>query len=201
LREWRIARLSAAGLQPEYADLDWSGLNFEKDRFAQILHVDRALWNQECQVLDELFQKVGTKCPTADDEHRRFDAQFNKEKVGSSCFTEFGTPNLVTRSWEANYHPAAWGLSKNGNSGKPGRFKLRRVRTDVVAVCLQPSEFRDTVGSNCQEFDKSRAQVARESIIELTCVKECSRRRDTLLMRCLWIKRDDRNPRKTRKPT
>jgi len=60
LREWRIARLSAAGLQPEYADLDWSGLNFEKDRFAQIMRVDRALWDQECQVLDELFQKVST---------------------------------------------------------------------------------------------------------------------------------------------
>src|SRR5438445_11568953 len=35
------------GLQPEYSDLDWRGLDSSADRFGQVMRVERELWERE----------------------------------------------------------------------------------------------------------------------------------------------------------
>ena len=56
---------TALGLEPAYADLNWSGLDFSPDRFAQVMRVDRAMWSRELAEHDQLFAKLGTKRPEA----------------------------------------------------------------------------------------------------------------------------------------
>ncbi|MEP7180798.1 MAG: phosphoenolpyruvate carboxykinase (GTP) [Betaproteobacteria bacterium] len=53
------------GLEPAYGDLNWTGLDFPPDRFAQVMKVDRALWVRELAAHDALFAKLGTKRPPA----------------------------------------------------------------------------------------------------------------------------------------
>jgi phosphoenolpyruvate carboxykinase (GTP) len=59
------------GLQPEYDDLDWRGLEFGPERFAQVMRFDRARWTRELDAHDELFAKLGTKQPQALSAQRR----------------------------------------------------------------------------------------------------------------------------------
>ncbi|MGH8713956.1 MAG: phosphoenolpyruvate carboxykinase domain-containing protein, partial [Casimicrobiaceae bacterium] len=59
------------GLQPEYGDLDWHGLEFGPERFAQVMRFDRARWTRELAAHDELFAKLGTKQPQALSAQRR----------------------------------------------------------------------------------------------------------------------------------
>jgi phosphoenolpyruvate carboxykinase (GTP) len=65
------ATAASLGLQPEYADLDWRGLDFTRERFDQVMHVDRALWERELQAHDQLFAKLGSKQPAALARQRR----------------------------------------------------------------------------------------------------------------------------------
>jgi phosphoenolpyruvate carboxykinase (GTP) len=51
------------GLQPEYGDLEWSGLDFSAARFDQVMCVDRDSWQRELAAHDRLFAKLGTKQP------------------------------------------------------------------------------------------------------------------------------------------
>jgi phosphoenolpyruvate carboxykinase (GTP) len=53
------------GLEPEYADLDWHGLEFGPERFAQVMRLDRVRWEQELAAHDALFAKLGDKQPQA----------------------------------------------------------------------------------------------------------------------------------------
>jgi phosphoenolpyruvate carboxykinase (GTP) len=53
------------GLEPGYADLDWRGLDFGPDRFAQVMRLDRERWEQEFAAHDTLFAKLGDKQPPA----------------------------------------------------------------------------------------------------------------------------------------
>jgi phosphoenolpyruvate carboxykinase (GTP) len=53
------------GMQPEYGDLDWRGLEFGPERFAQVMRLDRARWSRELDAHDELFAKLGAKQPQA----------------------------------------------------------------------------------------------------------------------------------------
>ncbi len=59
------------GLQPDYADLDWRGLDFTRERFEQVMHVDRERWERELQAHDQLFAKLGSKQPAALAQQRR----------------------------------------------------------------------------------------------------------------------------------
>ncbi|MCC7327535.1 MAG: phosphoenolpyruvate carboxykinase (GTP) [Burkholderiales bacterium] len=54
---------TAVGLAPAYADLDWTGADFDADRFAAVMNVDRASWERELALHDELFAKIGAKLP------------------------------------------------------------------------------------------------------------------------------------------
>ncbi len=69
--EWIVARCrnrahgveTALGVQPEYGDLDWDGLEFSAERFRQVMGVERELWERELAAHDQLFAKLGTKQP------------------------------------------------------------------------------------------------------------------------------------------
>jgi len=56
---------TALGLEPTYGDLNWAGLEFPPERFAQVMKVDRALWSRELAEHDQLFAKLGAKGPPA----------------------------------------------------------------------------------------------------------------------------------------
>jgi phosphoenolpyruvate carboxykinase (GTP) len=62
---------SELGLQPEYGDLDWRGLEFGPERFAQVMRLDRVRWTRELDAHDELFAKLGSKQPQALSAQRR----------------------------------------------------------------------------------------------------------------------------------
>ena len=59
------------GLQPEYSDLDWRGLDFGPERFRQVMRLDPARWGRELEAHDELFAKLGSKQPSALSKQRR----------------------------------------------------------------------------------------------------------------------------------
>ena len=56
---------TATGLAPAYADLNWKGADFDADRFAGVMNLDRAQWLRELASHDELFAKLGNKRPAA----------------------------------------------------------------------------------------------------------------------------------------
>jgi phosphoenolpyruvate carboxykinase (GTP) len=62
---------TALGLQPEYRDLEWSGLDFSADRFEQVMRFDRDSWKRELDAHDRLFAQLGAKQPRALAELRR----------------------------------------------------------------------------------------------------------------------------------
>ena len=69
--QWIVARCAGhaqavetpLGLMPEYGDLDWNGLDFGPDRFADVTAIDIDQWTRELAAHDELFAKVGAKRP------------------------------------------------------------------------------------------------------------------------------------------
>jgi phosphoenolpyruvate carboxykinase (GTP) len=62
---------TALGLQPEYSDLDWGGLDFSADRFGQVMRVERELWQRELAAHDVLLGQLGSKQPDALASRRR----------------------------------------------------------------------------------------------------------------------------------
>src|SRR5438034_2583921 len=59
------------GLQPEYDDLDWRGLNYGRERFQLVMNVDASRWKRELEAHDQLFAKLGAKQPPALSRQRR----------------------------------------------------------------------------------------------------------------------------------
>ena len=59
------ARETALGLVPDYADLDWSGLDLTPARFDRLMAVERDEWSRELDAHDALFAKLGDKRPPA----------------------------------------------------------------------------------------------------------------------------------------
>ena len=54
---------TALGLQPEYGDLEWAGLDFTRARFDRVMRFDRDSWQRELAAHDRLFAKLGAKQP------------------------------------------------------------------------------------------------------------------------------------------
>jgi phosphoenolpyruvate carboxykinase (GTP) len=52
------------GMEPAYTDLNWTGLEYPPERFAQVMRVDKPLWARELAEHDALFAKLGAKKPT-----------------------------------------------------------------------------------------------------------------------------------------
>ena len=56
---------TALGVQPEYGDLDWGGLNFSVDCFRHVMGLERELWQRELAAHDQLLARLGAKQPGA----------------------------------------------------------------------------------------------------------------------------------------
>ncbi|HEX8357859.1 MAG TPA: phosphoenolpyruvate carboxykinase domain-containing protein, partial [Segetibacter sp.] len=54
---------SPIGWMPRYSDLDWTGLNFTKHQFRQIMQVDREAWKAELLNHEELFSRMYDRLP------------------------------------------------------------------------------------------------------------------------------------------
>jgi len=54
---------SPIGWMPRYEDLDWEGLDFSKERFIELMSVDRELWANEILSHEELFVKLYERLP------------------------------------------------------------------------------------------------------------------------------------------
>jgi len=59
------AHETATGLSPSYADLNWTGTDFDAARFAGVMNLDSGQWQRELASHDELFAKLGAKRPAA----------------------------------------------------------------------------------------------------------------------------------------
>jgi phosphoenolpyruvate carboxykinase (GTP) len=55
--------LNAFGITPRYRDLDWSGLDFDADRFDLVSSVDASEWRRELELHDELFRQLAHRLP------------------------------------------------------------------------------------------------------------------------------------------
>ena len=53
------------GLSPNYADLNWTGLNFSQDEFNSVIGIDKAAWQQELTLHTELFTQLAQGLPKA----------------------------------------------------------------------------------------------------------------------------------------
>ncbi len=56
---------TSLGFVPRYDDLDWSGLDFDAEHFAELMRVDSAQWVRELGSHDTLFARLGDKRPSA----------------------------------------------------------------------------------------------------------------------------------------
>lgn len=54
---------SPIGWMPTYKDIDWTGLNFTRQQFEQIMLVDREQWKQELLSHAELFERMYDRLP------------------------------------------------------------------------------------------------------------------------------------------
>jgi phosphoenolpyruvate carboxykinase (GTP) len=54
---------SPIGWMPHYEDLDWAGLDFSKQQFDQIMHIDREQWKVELLSHAELFERMYDRLP------------------------------------------------------------------------------------------------------------------------------------------
>ena len=57
------ARETVVGFVPEFGDVNWSGLDYDPEQFAQVIDVDAAMWTNELVAHDALFAKLGAKRP------------------------------------------------------------------------------------------------------------------------------------------
>jgi phosphoenolpyruvate carboxykinase (GTP) len=53
------------GLMPAYEDLEWAGLELGPARFAAVTRADPVEWTRELSSHDELFERIGSRCPRA----------------------------------------------------------------------------------------------------------------------------------------
>ena len=69
--KWMIDRLegqaqgeqTAFGIAPQYAEINWSGLDFTAEQFASVTSIDKAAWAEEMQLHTEHFDKLAHKLP------------------------------------------------------------------------------------------------------------------------------------------
>jgi phosphoenolpyruvate carboxykinase (GTP) len=69
--KWMLQRLenkaegaeNVFGVTPRYKDMDWAGLAFSEREYEQITSIDRAAWEEEFKLHDELFKKLAHGLP------------------------------------------------------------------------------------------------------------------------------------------
>jgi phosphoenolpyruvate carboxykinase (GTP) len=70
---WMVGRIEgtaqgeehAFGVSPHYEDIDWSGLDFSREQFEQVISVDDAAWRAELALHTELFDTLQHGLPPA----------------------------------------------------------------------------------------------------------------------------------------
>lgn len=58
-----VARETPIGWVPGYGDIDWTGLDFPKEKFNELQHFDREAWRHEILSHEELFLDLKTHLP------------------------------------------------------------------------------------------------------------------------------------------
>ena len=51
------------GVSPRYEEINWSGLDFTREQFDSVSHLDPAAWQQELALHGELFQQLAHHLP------------------------------------------------------------------------------------------------------------------------------------------
>ena len=51
------------GTTPSHGDLNWTGLNFSEEQFAKVTSIDKAAWQAEMKLHDELFEQLSYHLP------------------------------------------------------------------------------------------------------------------------------------------
>ena len=51
------------GWEPNYSDIDWTGLDFSEEKFDELQHFDRAAWRAEILSHEELFLDLKSHLP------------------------------------------------------------------------------------------------------------------------------------------
>jgi phosphoenolpyruvate carboxykinase (GTP) len=51
------------GISPRHEDLEWKGLPFTREQFASVIGIDKAAWQQELKLHDELFAQLAYHLP------------------------------------------------------------------------------------------------------------------------------------------
>jgi phosphoenolpyruvate carboxykinase (GTP) len=54
---------SPIGWVPRYEDIEWAGIDFPRDKFEQIMTIDRELWKQELLSHEHLFESFYNRLP------------------------------------------------------------------------------------------------------------------------------------------
>jgi phosphoenolpyruvate carboxykinase (GTP) len=70
---WMLERLdgkaagrdNAFGVSPAYAEINWTGLAFPEAQFDTVMSLDKAAWETELGLHEELFAQLGDKLPPA----------------------------------------------------------------------------------------------------------------------------------------
>ncbi len=52
------------GISPSYEELNWTGLNFTKEQFTNVTSIDKAAWQAELKLHEELFTQLAYHLPT-----------------------------------------------------------------------------------------------------------------------------------------
>jgi phosphoenolpyruvate carboxykinase (GTP) len=76
--KWMLDRLQGQaggeehvfGVSPTFDDLTWDGLEFTEELFAKITSIDRAAWEAELKLHDELFDKLQHRLPEELAQHK-----------------------------------------------------------------------------------------------------------------------------------
>ncbi len=69
--KWMIDRLEGKaqghdtmfGIAPNYAEINWKGLDFSADQFKTVTSIDKAAWTQELELHSELFRQLAHNLP------------------------------------------------------------------------------------------------------------------------------------------
>ena len=69
--KWMIDRIEGKakglenvfGISPSYGELNWNGLNFTAEQFHTVTHLDKAAWQTELGLHEELFQQLAHHLP------------------------------------------------------------------------------------------------------------------------------------------
>ena len=51
------------GWIPRYDDIEWAGLDFSKEQWDQVMHIDHETWKEQTEQHEELFLQLGDRLP------------------------------------------------------------------------------------------------------------------------------------------